>query len=208
MRLLVPSTLAFSLALALACGGGGTSAPSTPATPASPSGTATPEATPPAPPPPPAPTAAAPAATPAPAPKGPFLCCDNERAGRVLDAYLGLQAALATSDDRKAGGELSALQGKIDGALDKGNLDEESRKLLTTMRPEVHSALITKDMKARRDHFKKISASMIPFVKKHEGGNRKIAEAWCPMVEAGWIQEGTTIANPYDPSMPTCGSWK
>jgi hypothetical protein len=213
MRLLIPSTLAVSLVLALACGGGAAPTASSDAPPA-----ATPSAPPappaaPAPPAPPSPSAAAPITPPPPAPPavtGPFLCCDNERATRVVDAYVDVQSALAKDDDRRAAGELSALQGKADSAKSKGGMDAESNALLTTIRTEANSGLKAGNIEQRRTHFKALSVAMIAFAKKHKGsGTETVAEAWCPMAEGGWLQEGTTLANPYyGAKMLTCGSFK
>ncbi len=218
MRLLVPSALAVSLVLALACAGGGSSA--------SKDAEAAPAATPPAPPPPAAPAPAPPApvaTTPAPAPTpaaapaapaapaGPFACCDNERAGRVLDAYLDLQVALAKDDDRRASAVFSALQGKADAAKAQGGMDEESNKLLTTIRTEANAGLKAPNIEERRKRFEAISDAMIVFAKKHQGGSRKVSEVFCPMYTDGasWLQEGTTVSNPYYGSqMLTCGSFK
>ena len=32
--------------------------------------------------------------------------------------------------------------------------------------------------------------------------------AYCPMVDRHWLQKGRTISNPFDTSMPRCGTIK
>jgi hypothetical protein len=96
------------------------------------------------------------------------------------------------------------------GAKSKGGMDAESNALLTTIRTEANSGLKAGNIEQRRTHFKALSVAMIAFAKKHKGsGTETVAEAWCPMAEGGWLQEGTTLANPYyGAKMLTCGSFK
>lgn len=160
-----------------------------------------------------APTAAPTAPTPAPAapatPATAFTCCADDTAGGVIGAYLDAQAALAKDDNAAAGAALTALQAKVDAAKATPGLDEASTLALASIATETGAALAAAEIEPRRAAVKKLSAAAIPYARAHAGGSRTITEAFCPMADASWLQEGGTIANPYyGASMLTCGSFK
>ena len=62
------------------------------------------------------------------------------------------------------------------------------------------------DIKAARDAFKPLSASLIAAISAQTPISGGYVEAFCPMANASWIQTGKKIANPYfGSSMSTCG---
>lgn len=142
----------------------------------------------------PAPSTSVPLAE-AKAPDRGFPCCDTEAATSIVSAYIKLNDRLAGDDDAGAKLALTALANAT-----ATELPTESAAL---------TALADKTIKEKREGLKPISAKLIAYAKQHKGGEAKVAEAYCPMADASWIQTGATIANPYYGSeMLTCGSFK
>ena len=201
LAFVLPLTLAF----ALACGGGTTTPP----------------------PPPPAPTPTAPVAPVAPtapvAPVAPpvavektfdqaaFQCCDADRADRLIDKYLDIDAKLFAGDGGHINGQYTALNGIAKGAIDNGNFSADDRAVLQRIANESDSA-IAMDIAGKRSAFKALSTDVIAFARRHSGsGSSRIAQAHCPMFEGGadWLQKESVVTNPYyGASMPTCGSFQ
>jgi hypothetical protein len=158
---------------------------------------------------PPPPPAVAPVAAPAPTPATAFACCADDASGKVVGAYLDAQAALAKDDNAAAGAALTSLQAQVDAAKATPGADEASTLALTAIATETSAALAATEIEPRRTAVKKLSAAVLPYARAHAGGSRTITEAFCPMADASWLQEGGTIANPYyGASMLTCGSFK
>ena len=134
-------------------------------------------------------------------------CCADEALGKVLHDYLEIQHALVKDTDDAA--LFKTLAATSTTAL-TGVLPEESKKLLTTLRDEATAGAGAADLAARREVFKRVSAAMIPLALAHAGGGVLVREAFCPMAQAGWLQDDAQrISNPYyGASMPTCGSFK
>ena len=214
LALVVPLTLAF----ALACGGSSTTtppppppAPTAPTTPAPPSGPNTGM--------PSTPVAPSAPVTPPPAPvaktfdQSMFVCCDNDRADRLIDKYLTIDARLVAGDADHINGQYTALNGIAKGAIDSGGFSAEESALLKKIADE-SNADIAKDLAGKRSDFKALSTDVIAFARKHGGsGSNKIAQAHCPMFEGGadWLQKEATVTNPYygtGASMANCGSFQ
>lgn len=163
-------------------------------------------------PPPAAPaSSAAPAATAPPAPAAPFggkgfVCCDSESAHALVDKYLGVQRALAKDDAAGATAAAallaSAAKAQADGAPEP---DRARLEAIAT----ASAAVTGKDLPAVREAFKPLSAAALPYARAHTGGATQVAEAYCPMADASWVQTEATISNPYYGSeMLTCGSFR
>ena len=66
-----------------------------------------------------------------------------------------------------------------------------------------------KDIKAARQAFKPLSASLVKYLADNKAGRGIYHEAYCPMVKASWLQTEKTIKNPYmGKEMLTCGELK
>lgn len=129
------------------------------------------------------------------APDHGFVCCDSDAATSIVAAYIKLNDRLAGDDDAGAKLALTALANAA-----ATELPTESAAL---------AALADKPIKDKREALKPISTRLIAYAKAHTGGEAKVAEAYCPMADASWIQSGSTIANPYyGAEMLTCGSFK
>jgi hypothetical protein len=61
-----------------------------------------------------------------------------------------------------------------------------------------------------RDRFGKLSEAVVDYMNGlHLTPPSGVREAFCPMALEPWLQEGTTLANPYYGSaMPTCGAFR
>ncbi len=134
-------------------------------------------------------------------------CCADESVGKVLHDYFEIQHALVKDTGEAA---LFTTLATTSSAALTGPLPAESQKLLTTIRDEATAGAAAADLAARRDVFKRVSTAMIPLAAAHAGGGVLIREAFCPMAQAGWLQDDAQrISNPYyGASMPTCGSFK
>lgn len=207
-RLVLPAVLL----LGLACGGGGTTTTPPPVAPP-PVAPATPTPTPPAAPVTPAPVEpAAPVPPAAPAAKtfdqAAFTCCGSERAGYVLREYLDVQRRLVAGDPNRINGQLTALGGAARSAIKMGGYPADQNAVLERIAATA-DAMLSKNLDDKRKEFKTLSVDVIAFLRQHPGGSTRIAEAWCPMAEGGWLQTESTISNPYYGSaMLTCGNFK
>ncbi len=122
-------------------------------------------------------------------------CCDNPESTAIVKAYADLNAALAA--DKDGDSELTALTAAIHTDAD---LAPVADKL---------AMLAGKPIADKRTGLKGVSTDLLGYVHGHAGGDMKVREAFCPMFDAGWIQTGDTIANPYYGSqMLTCGSFR
>ena len=149
---------------------------------------------------------AAPAAAPA-LPAGAFACCDAAPLSELLTAYLDVHKALAADDPKAAAPAFAALGAKAGTA--KGAVDPAGAALLDTIAAESQTAAAAGALADQRAAFKKLSPAVVTLTRAHPGGERKVTEAWCPMAEGGWVQEGSVISNPYEgAAMPTCGSFR
>ena len=207
--------LPVALAFALACGGGSTEAPPPP--PAPPAPPAAPADVTPAAPADATPAAATPVATAPPAAvtktfdQASFVCCDNDRASRVLRKYLEIETRLVKGTESGISGQYTGLRGEAKGAIELGGFGAEQNVILKRI-VDGAEASNKQDLAGKRKSFKSLSADVNLFLQMHSGkGETKVAEAFCPMFEGGasWLQTEATIANPYYGSeMLTCGSFK
>ncbi len=142
---------------------------------------------------PPAPASAPKAEAPAPAPRPTFQCCDTPEASAILESYVAVNAALAA--DSSAALPLGAL-----AAASATPLPAVSQAL---------APLASADIAGQRTGLNGQSGAIVAYLRAHKGGSAVVAEAFCPMANASWVQAGETVANPYYGSeMLTCGYFK
>lgn len=169
------------LVLLLACGGEPAAKPE--ARPAAPPAAATPA------------KPDAHASAPAGGPDKAFPCCDTPAAKAVVDAFVQLDGVLAADDAAGVGPALEGLKAAT-----------------ATELPAVSSglgALAGKPIAEVRTGLKPLAKELVAYARKHQGGDGKVAEAYCPMADANWLQTGATIANPYyGAEMLTCGTFQ
>lgn len=124
-----------------------------------------------------------------------FPCCDTPEAQSAVSAYVKLDDRLAADD--AVGADLAVVA--LGNAL-ATELPDVSAKLL---------ALKGTTIDAKRDALKTLSKDLVAYTRKHKGGDGAIAEAYCPMADASWIQAAPELRNPYyGAKMLTCGSFR
>ncbi len=119
----------------------------------------------------------------------------------VLDHYLKIQTELAKDSvkgvDEHAGAIAKAVQG------------DEMKMLSPDVAKQAQTLAKAKDLKAAREAFKPLSASLVKYLADNKAGKGVYHEAHCPMVKASWLQTEKTVVNPYmGKSMLTCGTLK
>lgn len=121
--------------------------------------------------------------------------------GKVINAYLEVQTALAKDD-------LAAAQ-KAAKSVEEAATDDSTKEIQSAAK-EVGEA---KDIKAARKAFGVLSEKTISFAKSNKAATGgALYVAYCPMALNGgadWLQTTKKIANPYyGASMLTCGGIK
>jgi len=119
----------------------------------------------------------------------------------VYDNYLAIQKELAKDSLKGVDEHASAIAKAIKG---------DEMKMLS---PDVAKQAITlaqaKDLKAAREAFNPLSASLVKYLADNKAGKGTYHGAYCPMVKASWLQKETQIRNPYmGKEMLTCGTLK
>lgn len=124
-----------------------------------------------------------------------------EPAKSVLDHYLIIQAELAKDSVKSLDEHANAIAKAVKG--------DDMKMLSPDIATQAESLAKTKDLKAAREAFKPLSASLVKYLADNKPGKGTYHEAYCPMVKANWLQTGTDITNPYmGKSMLTCGVLK
>lgn len=135
-----------------------------------------------------------------------FACCDTAEALSVVQGYLALQERLSGDDLPGAQAAAGALATTVDGVA--ASAAEADKAALTAMAGGL-ATVKTADVAAAREAFKGVSAAALTYAQAHVGGEAKVAQAYCPMADASWIQKKTTVDNPYyGAEMLTCGYFK
>lgn len=127
------------------------------------------------------------------------LCRADEKAdtplASALAQYVKIQAALAGDSLVGVPEAAAAISAAVKAS---------ASKLPASLATEAETVAKAHDLKAARDAFKSLSATLITAAAETKSG--RYFEAYCPMAAASWIQVGRHIANPYyGASMLTCG---
>ena len=119
----------------------------------------------------------------------------------VLDHYLMIQTELAKDSVKGLDEHANAIAKAVKG---------DSMKMLSPDVAKQAEALAkATDIKAAREAFKPLSASLVKYLADNKAGKGTYHEAYCPMVKASWLQTSKDITNPYmGKSMLTCGVLK
>ena len=121
----------------------------------------------------------------------------SESMKTIVNSYLEIHAALAA--DKVDGIKTPAA--KIAAEAERMGSDGAA---IAKAAKQVEQA---KDVKAARAAFGPLSDAVIAGAKAAKIGDVKVA--YCPMVNASWLQKDNTIKNPYYGSqMLTCGEFK
>lgn len=121
--------------------------------------------------------------------------------GPVAEAYLALQENLTRNEPAGVTALANAARTLAGGA------DEPAAGLASAVAEAADRVPADADPAAVRGAFEEISHAVIALLEAAPaGGGGDLAVAHCPMVDKDWLQAGTAIRNPYDPSMLSCGT--
>ena len=119
----------------------------------------------------------------------------------VLDNYLKIQESL-TKDSIKGIDERAA-------AISKAVKGDDMKMLSPDVAKQADTLAAAKDIKAAREAFKPLSASLVKYLTDNKAGKGTYHEAYCPMAKASWLQTEKEVRNPYyGKSMLDCGELK
>src|SRR5438552_14691486 len=119
----------------------------------------------------------------------------------VLDHYLAIQKNLAKDSVKGLDEHANAIAKAVKG--------DEMKMLSSEVATQAETLAKATDLKAAREAFKPLSASLVKYLADNKAGKGVYHEAYCPMVKASWLQKEADIKNPYmGKSMLTCGTVK
>ena len=119
----------------------------------------------------------------------------------VLDHYLMIQTELAKDSVKGLDEHANSIAKAVKG--------DDMKMLSPDVAKQADTLAKTKDIKAAREAFKPLSASLVKYLADNKIGKGTYHEAYCPMVKANWLQTEKDIKNPYmGKSMLDCGVLK
>lgn len=119
----------------------------------------------------------------------------------VYDSYLKIQVELAKDSTKGITGNASAIAKAVNG--------DKMKMLPADVAKQAETLAKAKNLKAVREAFKPLSASLTKYLADNKTGKGVYHEGYCPMVKAGWLQTEKEVRNPYMGSaMLTCGKLK
>jgi len=114
----------------------------------------------------------------------------------VMTPYLQVHDALAKD----------SLDGVSAAAATLGKAAKNDKTFPSELSQEAQTLAQAKDIATARTAFKPLSATLIKVLADNHVNSGAYVEAYCPMVNASWLQTGTTVSNPFGASMSKCGS--
>ena len=119
----------------------------------------------------------------------------------VLDHYLMIQTEMAKDSIKGLDEHANAIAKAVKG--------DEMKMLSPDVAKQAETLAKAKDLKAAREAFKPLSASLTKYLADNKAGKGVYHEGYCPMVKSSWLQKETEVRNPYmGKSMLTCGTLK
>jgi len=119
----------------------------------------------------------------------------------VYEDYLAIQTELAKDSVKGVDQHANAIAKAVRG--------DDMKMLPPSVATEAEAVAKAKDLKAAREAFKPLSASLAKYLADNKAGKGVYHEAYCPMAKANWLQKGQGIKNPYmGKQMLTCGDLK
>ena len=119
----------------------------------------------------------------------------------VYDSYLKIQAELAKDSIKSVDENATAIAKAVKG--------DQMKMLPADVAKQADALAKAKDLKAAREAFKPLSASLTKYLADNKAGKGVYHEGYCPMVKASWLQTEKDVRNPYMGSaMLTCGTLK
>lgn len=137
--------------------------------------------------------------------KAAFPCCATAAARTVLDAYVAMGEGLAADDVAAAQKTLGQLTSALAAATTDPGTTESTRPFLEKM-AEIGDRMGGLDLEGTREEFLDLTGPALAYARASQGGEARLAIAFCPMKPGRWLQKGSPIANPYYGSqMLRCG---
>jgi hypothetical protein len=134
-----------------------------------------------------------------------FMCCASaaqasEALKSVMDSYLKIHSSLAADKIDGVKANAAAI------ATAAAPLGERSAAIIKAAK----SLETATDLKSARQHFGALSTAVIDAAKAENFKDVPgVKVAYCPMVNASWLQKEEQIRNPYyGAGMLTCGEFK
>lgn len=119
----------------------------------------------------------------------------------VYDSYLKIQTELAKDSMTDVAGNASAMAKAVNG--------DKMKMLPADVAKQAETLAKAKELKAAREAFKPLSASLVKYLADNKAGKGVYREGYCPMVKASWLQSEKEVRNPYmGNAMLTCGTLK
>src|SRR6266705_1514723 len=106
----------------------------------------------------------------------------------VLNHYLKIQGELAKDSIKGVDEDAVAISKAIKG--------DEMKMLSPEVATQADTLAKAKDLKAAREAFKPLSASLVKYLADNKAGKGVYHEAYCPMAKASWLQTGKEVRNP------------
>ena len=126
---------------------------------------------------------------------------DGEAVRPVAEAFLRLQENLTRNEPAGAAAVAEAARSLAAAS------DGRTAELAAAVAEAADRVPADADPAAVRGAFEELSlAAVALFEAAPPAGVGPLAVAHCPMVDKDWLQAGSAIRNPYDPSMLTCGT--
>jgi hypothetical protein len=128
---------------------------------------------------------------------------------QLLSLYYEVKNALVSADASTASAKAGELLNAINN-MDVKSLSANDKKAFSQVQYKLeydarHISEV-KDLSHQREHFANLSKNMYSLAKNAKLSDQPVYEEYCPMKDAYWLSNETTIKNPYYGSdMLTCG---
>jgi Cu(I)/Ag(I) efflux system membrane fusion protein len=125
----------------------------------------------------------------------------------ILSEYLTIQMALAANETDGIEGAVHAidrLARKLDPEMASGDHAEHYKKIPSDILAACARLREANEIRSMREAFKDLSKPVSMWVTMAKPKGKSVM--YCSMEKAGWVQDGTEVANPYlGPKMLSCG---
>lgn len=126
----------------------------------------------------------------------------------ILKEYLKIHTALTknkTDGIKNSAKKILSLTKKVDPKIVSGEHATHYKHIPMNLKKSAKQIIAAKNIKEMREAFKNLSKPMAMWASMSKPD--KIKVGYCAMAKASWLQKGAMIMNPYDMTMPHCGSF-
>lgn len=125
----------------------------------------------------------------------------------ILTEYLSIQRALAANETggvERAVHSIEGLTKKLDPVTAGGKHSDHYKNIPTDILAACGKLHGAEEIRSLREAFKDLSKPISMWVSMAKPEGKSVM--YCPMENAGWVQDGTAVKNPYlGPKMLDCG---